>query len=74
MIETKVNVVNDTPETTEVPNDLPDEELAPPKPPLPGLKVPEHWYEKLSMSVFQNLVSCLLQCIMGLYSMQKNTC
>lgn len=45
LIEPKVNVVNDTPETTEVPNNLPEEEVAPPKPPkppLPGLKVPEH--------------------------------
>ncbi|XP_065104435.1 rap guanine nucleotide exchange factor 1 isoform X1 [Paramisgurnus dabryanus] len=45
LIEPKVNVVNDTPETTEVPNNLPEDEVAPPKPPkppLPGLKVPEH--------------------------------
>ncbi|XP_057212885.1 rap guanine nucleotide exchange factor 1 isoform X4 [Triplophysa rosa] len=43
---TKENAVNDTPapaETTETPSDVPDEELAPPKPPLPGLKVPEHF-------------------------------
>lgn len=42
---TKENAANDAPalaETTETPNDLPDEEEAPPKPPLPGLKVPEH--------------------------------
>ncbi|XP_056629430.1 rap guanine nucleotide exchange factor 1 isoform X1 [Triplophysa dalaica] len=43
---TKEKAVKDTPapaENTETPNDLPDEELAPPKPPLPGLKVPEHF-------------------------------
>ncbi|XP_067270366.1 rap guanine nucleotide exchange factor 1 isoform X2 [Pseudorasbora parva] len=37
--------MNDTPtpaEATETPNDVPHEELAPPKPPLPGIKVPEH--------------------------------
>ncbi|XP_050972973.1 rap guanine nucleotide exchange factor 1 isoform X2 [Labeo rohita] len=45
VIESKETVSNDTPtpaETTETPNDAPDEEVAPPKPPLPGLKVPEH--------------------------------
>lgn len=46
--ESKETVLNNTPtpaEVTETPNDVPDEEVAPPKPPLPGLKVPEHWYE-----------------------------
>lgn len=46
--ESKETVLNETPtpaEATETPNDVPDEEMAPPKPPLPGLKVPEHWYE-----------------------------
>ncbi|KAI2661884.1 Rap guanine nucleotide exchange factor 1 [Labeo rohita] len=41
VIESKETVSNDTPtpaETTETPNDAPDEEVAPPKPPLPGLK------------------------------------
>uniref|UniRef100_A0A671N8U3 CRK SH3-binding GNRP n=1 Tax=Sinocyclocheilus anshuiensis TaxID=1608454 RepID=A0A671N8U3_9TELE len=45
VIELKETVLNDTPtpaEATETPNDVPDEEVAPPKPPLPGLKVPEH--------------------------------
>ncbi|KAK2898306.1 hypothetical protein Q8A67_009724 [Cirrhinus molitorella] len=45
VIEMKEPVLNETPtpaETTETPNDVPDEEVAPPKPPLPGLKVPEH--------------------------------
>ncbi|XP_056319968.1 rap guanine nucleotide exchange factor 1 isoform X3 [Danio aesculapii] len=44
VIETKELVLNNSPapaETTETPNDVPDEEVAPPKPPLPGLKVPE---------------------------------
>ncbi|XP_051509699.1 rap guanine nucleotide exchange factor 1-like isoform X3 [Myxocyprinus asiaticus] len=44
VIETK-EILNDAPalpETIETPNNIPDEELAPPKPPLPGLKVPEH--------------------------------
>uniref|UniRef100_A0A671N4V1 CRK SH3-binding GNRP n=1 Tax=Sinocyclocheilus anshuiensis TaxID=1608454 RepID=A0A671N4V1_9TELE len=43
VIELKETVLNDTPtpaEATETPNDVPDEEVAPPKPPLPGLKVP----------------------------------
>ncbi|XP_051758813.1 rap guanine nucleotide exchange factor 1 isoform X3 [Ctenopharyngodon idella] len=43
--ESKETVLNNTPtpaEVTETPNDVPDEEVAPPKPPLPGLKVPEH--------------------------------
>ncbi|XP_056115699.1 rap guanine nucleotide exchange factor 1 isoform X2 [Rhinichthys klamathensis goyatoka] len=43
--ESKETVLNETPtpaEATETPNDVPDEEMAPPKPPLPGLKVPEH--------------------------------
>ncbi|XP_048064964.1 rap guanine nucleotide exchange factor 1 isoform X4 [Megalobrama amblycephala] len=43
--ESKETVLNNTPtpaEATETPNDVPDEEVAPPKPPLPGLKVPEH--------------------------------
>ncbi|KAK7136201.1 hypothetical protein R3I94_014752 [Phoxinus phoxinus] len=43
--ESKETVLNETPtpaEATETPNDAPDEEMAPPKPPLPGLKVPEH--------------------------------
>ncbi|XP_016095996.1 rap guanine nucleotide exchange factor 1-like [Sinocyclocheilus grahami] len=46
VIESKETVLDDTPtpaEATETPNDVPDEEVAPPKPPLPGLKVPEHW-------------------------------
>uniref|UniRef100_A0A8C2HXN1 Rap guanine nucleotide exchange factor (GEF) 1a n=1 Tax=Cyprinus carpio TaxID=7962 RepID=A0A8C2HXN1_CYPCA len=45
VIELKETVLNDTPtpaEATESPNKVPDEEVAPPKPPLPGLKVPEH--------------------------------
>ncbi|XP_016430230.1 rap guanine nucleotide exchange factor 1-like [Sinocyclocheilus rhinocerous] len=45
VIESKETVLNDTPtpaEATETLNDVPDEEAAPPKPPLPGLKVPEH--------------------------------
>ncbi|XP_042617730.1 rap guanine nucleotide exchange factor 1-like isoform X2 [Cyprinus carpio] len=45
VIELKETVLNDTPtpaEATETPNKVPDEEVAPPKPPLPGLKVPEH--------------------------------
>ncbi|XP_043103124.1 rap guanine nucleotide exchange factor 1 isoform X4 [Puntigrus tetrazona] len=46
VIKTKENVLSDTtnpPEVTETPNNVPDEEVAPPpKPPLPGLKVPEH--------------------------------
>lgn len=45
VIELKETVLNDTStpaEVTETPNNAPDEELAPPKPPLPGLKVPEH--------------------------------
>ncbi|XP_051524566.1 rap guanine nucleotide exchange factor 1-like isoform X2 [Myxocyprinus asiaticus] len=45
VIEMKKNISNDAPapsETTEMPNEVPDEELAPPKPPIPGLKVPEH--------------------------------
>ncbi|XP_051950627.1 rap guanine nucleotide exchange factor 1 isoform X2 [Xyrauchen texanus] len=44
VIEMK-EILNDAPallETIETPNNIPDEELAPPKPPLPGLKVPEH--------------------------------
>uniref|UniRef100_A0A8C1ADQ8 CRK SH3-binding GNRP n=1 Tax=Cyprinus carpio carpio TaxID=630221 RepID=A0A8C1ADQ8_CYPCA len=43
VIELKETVLNDTPtpaEATETPNKVPDEEVAPPKPPLPGLKVP----------------------------------
>ncbi|XP_077080314.1 rap guanine nucleotide exchange factor 1 isoform X2 [Siphateles boraxobius] len=43
--ESKETVLNETPtpaEATETPNDVPDVEMAPPKPPLPGLKVPEH--------------------------------
>uniref|UniRef100_A0A8C2HXQ4 Rap guanine nucleotide exchange factor (GEF) 1a n=1 Tax=Cyprinus carpio TaxID=7962 RepID=A0A8C2HXQ4_CYPCA len=43
VIELKETVLNDTPtpaEATESPNKVPDEEVAPPKPPLPGLKVP----------------------------------
>uniref|UniRef100_A0A8C1M0Q9 CRK SH3-binding GNRP n=1 Tax=Cyprinus carpio TaxID=7962 RepID=A0A8C1M0Q9_CYPCA len=39
----KETVLNDTPtpaEVTETPKNVPDEEVAPPKPPLPGLKVP----------------------------------
>uniref|UniRef100_A0A673MEX8 CRK SH3-binding GNRP n=1 Tax=Sinocyclocheilus rhinocerous TaxID=307959 RepID=A0A673MEX8_9TELE len=43
VIESKETVLNDTPtpaEATETLNDVPDEEAAPPKPPLPGLKVP----------------------------------
>ncbi len=50
VIELKETVLNDTStpaEVTETPNNAPDEELAPPKPPLPGLKVPEHWYENV---------------------------
>uniref|UniRef100_A0A8C1RUQ2 CRK SH3-binding GNRP n=1 Tax=Cyprinus carpio TaxID=7962 RepID=A0A8C1RUQ2_CYPCA len=42
VIELKETVLNDTPtpaEATETPNKVPDEEVAPPKPPLPGLKV-----------------------------------
>uniref|UniRef100_A0A9J7ZSL8 CRK SH3-binding GNRP n=2 Tax=Cyprinus carpio carpio TaxID=630221 RepID=A0A9J7ZSL8_CYPCA len=45
VIELKETVLNDTPtpaEVTETPKNVPDEEVAPPKPPLPGLKVPEH--------------------------------
>ncbi|XP_052419503.1 rap guanine nucleotide exchange factor 1 isoform X2 [Carassius gibelio] len=45
VVELKETVLNDTPtpaEVTETPNNVPDEEVAPPKPPLPGLKVPEH--------------------------------
>ncbi|XP_051965324.1 rap guanine nucleotide exchange factor 1-like isoform X2 [Xyrauchen texanus] len=45
VIEMKENISNDAPapsETTETPNEVPDEEVAPPKPPIPGLKVPEH--------------------------------
>ncbi|XP_016145931.1 rap guanine nucleotide exchange factor 1 isoform X2 [Sinocyclocheilus grahami] len=45
VVESKETVLNDTPtpaEVTETPNNVPDEEVAPPKPPLPGLKVPEH--------------------------------
>uniref|UniRef100_A0A8C2IK04 Rap guanine nucleotide exchange factor (GEF) 1a n=1 Tax=Cyprinus carpio TaxID=7962 RepID=A0A8C2IK04_CYPCA len=43
VIELKETVLNDTPtpaEVTETPKNVPDEEVAPPKPPLPGLKVP----------------------------------
>uniref|UniRef100_A0A672NIT3 CRK SH3-binding GNRP n=1 Tax=Sinocyclocheilus grahami TaxID=75366 RepID=A0A672NIT3_SINGR len=43
VVESKETVLNDTPtpaEVTETPNNVPDEEVAPPKPPLPGLKVP----------------------------------
>ncbi|XP_059360068.1 rap guanine nucleotide exchange factor 1-like isoform X2 [Carassius carassius] len=45
VVELKQTVLNDTPtpaEVTETPNNVPEEEVAPPKPPLPGLKVPEH--------------------------------
>ncbi|XP_026125265.1 rap guanine nucleotide exchange factor 1-like isoform X2 [Carassius auratus] len=45
VVELKETVLNETPtpaEVTETPNNVPDEEVAPPKPPLPGLKVPEH--------------------------------
>ncbi|XP_058640710.1 rap guanine nucleotide exchange factor 1 isoform X3 [Onychostoma macrolepis] len=45
VVELKETVLNDTPtpaEVTEAPNNVPHEEVAPPKPPLPGLKVPEH--------------------------------
>uniref|UniRef100_A0A671PI58 CRK SH3-binding GNRP n=1 Tax=Sinocyclocheilus anshuiensis TaxID=1608454 RepID=A0A671PI58_9TELE len=43
VVESKETVLNDTStpaEVTETPNNVPDEEVAPPKPPLPGLKVP----------------------------------
>ncbi|XP_059379167.1 rap guanine nucleotide exchange factor 1-like isoform X4 [Carassius carassius] len=45
VIESKETVLIETPtpaEAKETPNDVPDEEVAPPKPPLAGLKVPEH--------------------------------
>ncbi|XP_052460735.1 rap guanine nucleotide exchange factor 1 isoform X2 [Carassius gibelio] len=45
VIESKEPVLIETPtpaEAKETPNDVPDEEVAPPKPPLAGLKVPEH--------------------------------